>query len=218
MRRIVVSVLVALLLFPSFAKTKQDREILDLIKSIKESYSTITSFSADFKQIRKTPLLKDKAVTFGKFYFKKPDKLLLRFTKPYDISIFYRKNKIYRFNNKTKKYAVLNVKRHRENAVNFLNVSKTFDFLTKYFVVKRVETKADDIYLIFFPKKRRVKKRFKLVEMWLDSKTYLLKKVYIEEKDGIQTTVILSNVKVNIPLKDSLFEFDKKGFSKEKWQ
>lgn len=217
MRKIVAFLLVFLVL-PAFSKPKQDKEILDLLNKIKEHYSLIESFKADFKQVKETPLLTKKAVTFGKFYFKKPDKLLLEFTSPYKIKIFYKKNKIYRFDAKRKTYAVLNIRRHKENAVNFLNVSKTFDFLTKYFIIKKLETKANDIYLIFFPKKRRVKKRFKIVEMWLDPDTYLFKKIYIEEKNGTTTTVFINNVKTNIDIKDTVFSFSKKGYKREKWQ
>ncbi len=210
--------LLILFSFAVSAKVKQSEDILKLLEKIKQSYSSINSFEADFKQVRKSPLLKDAAVTYGKFYFKKPDKLRLKFLKPYSISIFYKKNRVYRFDYDTGKYAVLNIKRHRENALNFLNVGKTFDFLTKYFVIRNVETRGKDIYLIFIPKKRRVKKRFKIVEMWLDSETYLFKKIYVEQKDGTDTTVMLSNVKINLPIKDSVFEFSKKGFKKEKWQ
>ncbi|BBB31944.1 outer membrane lipoprotein carrier protein [Thermotomaculum hydrothermale] len=217
MRKIIVF-LIILFLLPAFSKPKQDKEILDLIKKIKENYLTIESFKADFKQVKKSPLLKNSAITYGKFYFKKPDKLLLEFTKPYKLKIFYKKNKIYRFDEKRKVYAVLNIKRHKENAVNFLNVSKTFDFLTKYFVIKKVKTKKKDIYLIFFPKKRRVKKKFKIVEMWLDSETFLFKKLHIEEQNGTVTDILVSRVKTNIKIKDSVFEFSKKGYKKEKWQ
>ncbi len=217
MRKLLAFLLI-LLVFPSFAKPKQDKAILDLLQEIKQHYSSIESFKADFKQIKKSPLLTEEALTYGKFYFKKPDKLLLRFTKPYSISIFYRKNKVYRFDHKRKTFAVLNIRKHKENAVNFLNVSKTFDFLTKYFVIKRLDTKGNDIYLILFPKKRRVKKRFKIVEMWLDPETYLFKKLYIEEKNGTTTTIIINNVKTNIEIKDSIFLFSKKGYKKEKWQ
>ncbi len=110
------------------------------------------------------------------------------------------------------------MKRHRENAINFLNVSKTFNFLTKYFVIKKIETKSRDVYLIFIPRKRRVKKRFKIVEMWLDPDTYLFKKIYIEEKNGTTTTIFITDVKKNIDIKDSIFSFSKKGYKKEKWQ
>ncbi len=210
--------LVLVFALPVFSNTKQDRVIVELISKIKGKYSNIESFEADFKQVRKSPLLTKEANTFGKFYFKKPDKLLLEFVRPYSISIYYKKNKVYRFDHKRKTYAVLNVRRHKENAVNFLNVSKTFDFLTKYFVIKKLETKRDDIYLIFFPKKRRVKKRFKIVEMWLDPKTYLFKKLYIEEKNGTTTTIFINNVKTNINIEDAKFSFSKKGYKREKWQ
>ncbi len=210
--------LLAFLVLPVFSKPKQDKDILELLNKIKSHYSSINSFRANFKQVRKSPLLKDKAITYGRFYFKKPDKLLLEFTSPYRIKIFYRKNKIYRFDEKRRAYAVLNVKRHRENAINFLNVSRTFNFLTKYFVIKKIETKSRDIYLIFIPRKRRVKKRFKIVEMWLDPDTYLFKKIYIEEKNGTTTTIFITDVKKNIEIKDSVFSFSKKGYKKEKWQ
>ncbi len=217
MRKIIAFLLVFLVL-PVSAKTKQDKEILDLLKEIKLHYSKIESFEADFKQVKKSPLLAEKAVTFGKFYFKKPDRLLLEFTSPYKIKIFYKKNRIYRFDAKRKTYAVLNIKRHRENAVNFLNVSKAFDFLTKYFVIKNVKTEGRDIYLILFPKKRRVRKKFKIVEMWLEPKTLLFKKLHFEEKNGTVTDIFIENVKTNKEIKDSVFSFSKKGYKKEKWQ
>ncbi len=218
MKKLVVFSLLFFVSFFAGAKGNKDREIIELLKQLKAHYSKIDTLYASFRQVKKSPLLRKPAVTYGKFYFKKPDKLLLRFTDPYDIGIFYKKNRIYRFDFKNKRYAVLNIRRHKENALNFLNIPKAFYFLSKYFVIKKIDTKGKDLYLIFFPRKRRVRKRFKLVEMWLDRKTLLIKKLHFEEKNGNITTIILSDVKINSLIKDSIFRFSKKGFSKEKWQ
>jgi len=204
----------------SFAKKQKNSspEILELLKNIAKSYNTITSFEAKFTQTKKTKLLKKPAVTYGTVIFQKPDNLVLTFDKPYDFSIYLNGKKATKINRKENTYSVVSLKKEKSNLMNFLNISKTFKFLDKYFYIEKLNTKGKLIYIICLPKKRRVKKKLKIVELWLSPENFIIKKLIIEEPDYTITEVNLDKIKINNPVEFKTFNFNLKGMDKQEWR
>lgn len=193
-------------------------EVQKLMAETSDRYASIETLKTRFVQVRKTRLLKEPAETEGYFYFKKPDKLLWEFTKPYRIRVFYTEDDVIKVDRDKETYATLNVRKYKEPLLNILNVNKAFEFLDEYFIIKEIDTKLEDIYIIFIPKKRKVKKRIDLVEAWLDPETLLFRKIKVLEDNGTETVIRFLDTEINVPLKDDRFEVELKGLEKEKWQ
>lgn len=203
-----------------FAKnsSKSSQEILELLKNISESYNKINSLKADFTQIKTSKLLKEVAITEGNISFKKPDLMLLNFNDPYHISIFLKDKKVIKIDKKQKIYSTISLKKQKSNLMNFLNISKTFQFLDQYFYIEKVNTKGKLIYIICIPKKRRTKKKLKIVELWLDPVNYIFKKIKIEEPDNTITEIRLKNIKIDTKIEDNLFTYSLKNMEKKEWR
>lgn len=213
--------LLSLILFCATAAATDSMPAADAQKLLTETsvrYAAIETLQTRFIQVRKTRLLKEPAETEGRFYFKKPDSLLWEFTKPYQIRVFYTENEVIKVDRDRNTYSTLNVRKYREPLLNILNVNKAFDFLDKYFIIKEIDTKLEDIYIIFIPKKRKVKKRIDLVEAWLDPDTLLFRKIKVKEDNGTETVIRFLDTEINIPIPDDRFEVDLEGLEKEQWQ
>ncbi len=193
-------------------------EVQQLMAKTSDRYASIDTLKTRFVQVRKTRMLKEPAETEGRFYFKKPDKLLWEFTKPYRIRVFYTEDEVIKVDRDNNTYATLNVRKYKEPLLNILNVNKAFEFLDKYFIIKQIDTKLEDIYIIFIPKKRKVKKRIDLVEAWLDPETLLFRKIKVKEDNGTETVIRFLDTEINVPLGDDLFDVKVEGLEKEKWQ
>lgn len=189
-----------------------------LLTETTSHYETIETLAASFTQVRSTRLLKKPAVTKGKFYYEKPGRFLWQFTSPYTISVLSKGKYLIKTDPKHGVYSRLKVKKYKSTLMNFMDVSKAFEFLNKYFYIKQIDTKLKDIYIIFIPKKRRVKKRVKLVEVWLYPDTRLFHRIKVKEKNGSVTEITFHHCKINRKLPAGIFDISLKGLKKEKWQ
>jgi outer membrane lipoprotein-sorting protein len=213
-------VFVSLISFQALGKSGKSSSpvILELLQKIANSYAGITSFRAEFTQKKTSKLLQKPAITKGEIVFKKPSQVLLKFEKPYNISIYLKNKKVTKIDYTDGSYSLISLKKHKSNLMNFLNISKTFKFLDKYFYVDKLNTKGDLLYIICLPKKRRVKKKLKIVELWLDPETFIFKKIHIEEPDNTITEVTLTNTKINDKVDETVFDFSLKGLEKKEWR
>ena len=190
----------------------------EILNQTSAKYAEIQTLETDFVQVRNTRLLKEPAETRGHFLFRKPDGFLWQFTSPYRLRIYYQKEEVIKLDDDRKTYATLNVKKYRDPLMKFLNVSEALDFLEKYFIVKEIDTKLDDIYIIFIPKKRKAKKRVTLVEAWLDPDRLLFKRIKVQEVNDAETTITFTNTRINGDIPMDRFTFSLDGYEKEKWQ
>jgi len=193
-------------------------QVEKLLQETTSQYETIETLSASFTQVRSTRLLKKPAVTKGEFYYRKPAKFLWQFTDPYTISVLSEGKFLFKVDKKRGTYSKLKVKKYKSAIMDFMDVSKAFHFLNKYFYIKQIDTKLKDLYIIFIPKKRRVKKHVKLVEVWLYPDTRLFHRIKVEEKDDSVTEITFHHCKINQKLPAGVFDINLKGLKKEKWQ
>jgi len=193
-------------------------QVEKLLQETTSQYETIETLAASFTQVRSTRLLKKPAVTKGKFYYEKPAKFLWQFTDPYTISVMSEGKFLYKVDQDRGVYSKLKVKKYESTIMNFMDVSKAFKFLNKYFYIKQIDTKLKDLYIIFIPKKRRVKKHVKLVEVWLYPDTRLFHRIKVEEKNDSVTEITFHHCKINRKLPAGVFDISLKGLKKEKWQ
>ena len=193
-------------------------QVQKLLTETTSHYEGINTLFASFTQVRSTRLLKKPAVTKGKFYYEKPGHFLWKVTEPYTLSVLSKGKFIIKVDPRHGTYSKLKMKRFRSMVMNFMAVSKAFKFLNKYFFIKQIDTKLKDIYIIFIPKKRRVKKRVKLVEIWLYPKSRLFHRIKVEEKNGSVTDITFHHCRMNQKLPAGIFDVNLKGLKKEKWQ
>ncbi|RLE18273.1 MAG: hypothetical protein DRJ14_04210 [Acidobacteria bacterium] len=216
------SLLLAVLLatVPASARdnTLPPDQVEKLLQETTSRYETIRTLAASFTQIRTTRLLKKPAVTKGKFYYEKPGNFHWKFTDPYALSVLSTGKYLIKIDRKRGSYSKLKIKKYRSTIMNFMDVSKAFAFLNKYFYIKEIDTNLKDLYIIFIPKKRRVKKRIKLVEIWLYPDSRLFHRIKVEEKNGSVTDITFHRLKINRKLPEGIFNISLKGLKKEKWQ
>lgn len=189
-----------------------------LLEETSSRYADIRTLETDFVQVRNTRLLKEPAETRGHFQFRKPDGFLWQFTSPYNIRIYLQDTKVYKLDDDRKTVASLSVRKYKDPLLKFLDISEVMDFLNKYFIIKELDTKLDDIYVIFIPKKRKVKKRIRIVEAWIDSDRLLFNRIKITEVGDTETTISFMNTRVNGEIPMDRFAFDTTGYEKEEWQ
>ncbi|NOZ12903.1 MAG: outer membrane lipoprotein carrier protein LolA [Acidobacteria bacterium] len=213
-----LAVLIATLPAAALDNRLPQDQVEKLLEETTSHYQGIETLETSFTQVRTTRLLKKPAITKGKLFYRKPGFFLWKFTSPYTLSILSKGKYLYKIDRKRGTYSRLRVKKYQSIIMNFMDVSKAFKFLNKYFYVKQIDTKLKDLYIIFIPKKRRVKKRVKLVEIWLNPDTKLFHRIKVEEKNGSITDITFQDCKLNRKLPENIFEVHLKGLKKEKWQ
>lgn len=114
-------------------------QVEKLIADTTNRYKTIQTLTASFVQVRSTRLLKKPAVTKGKFYYRKPAQFLWKFTAPYTISILSDGKHLYKIDTGHRTYSKLRIKKYQSTIMNFMDVSKSFEFLNKYFYIKQFD-------------------------------------------------------------------------------
>lgn len=170
----------------------------DTVSKLQKKYETISTIEADFVQEATSKAMKRSDTSEGKVYFKKPGKMRWEYKKPLQDLIVS--------NGKTVWVFQPDLAQAIEKPFDAGAAGLATDFLSgigdlkKNFKVKVVD--ANTVTLVPKDSGENIKK----ITLALDAKG-LVKKTTIDDAYGNETAITFKNMKTNVELKDSLFEF-----------
>ena len=194
MRRLYVILTSLLLPFFLSARTQDSQELL---RKIAETSSAMTSFSADFKQVREVALLDAPAVSTGQMQYRNDGRILWRYITPSAYQIAFTPTEV-------------RINKGGESQVMGLNDNPFFGQLRTLllgimsgeqltgdgrFQISIAQTNPE-IVVRMIPVQRQIKRMFSEMLISFSPENYVVSTVVMNETDGSSTTIIFSSVKV----------------------
>jgi len=166
----------------------------------------IESMTCSFVQTKHMSLLADELVSHGTMAFEKPGHLRWEYTRPYSYRFVLNGDRVF-------------VGNDDRNSVIETGNSKIFGTIARVMmntVTGRIEELGADFgvevsgtspgrVVTLTPKKREMKQMFKSVRLTLDEKSGTVGHIKLCEKNGDETDIVLSDIKLNIPVDAALF-------------
>jgi outer membrane lipoprotein-sorting protein len=207
----ILSIVLSLLLCPLQAfsvenNPKPAQELNRVINNIKEKGKNLKTFTAKFRQTRKTHLLREPLYSEGMIYFDSSGKLLMKVTSPSPLLILFKKNTLliyYPEISKTEKRYIGNT----ENIIKkYFGIGQTGEALKKQYEIKlSTNQKSDGYYLDMLPKQRAISKHIERIEVLVNPETWLPERIFLKEVKGDQSTLWLQFDSINQPLPPGIF-------------
>ncbi len=194
MRRLYIILTSLLLPFFLSAQTQDSQELL---RKIAETSSAMTSFSADFKQVREVALLDAPAVSTGQMQYRNDGRILWRYITPSAYQIAFTPTEV-------------RINKGGESQVMGLNDNPFFGQLRTLllgimsgeqltgdgrFQISIAQTNPE-IVVRMIPVQRQIKRMFSEMLISFSPENYVVSTVVMKETDGSSTTIIFSSVKV----------------------
>ncbi|MEE8432295.1 MAG: outer membrane lipoprotein carrier protein LolA, partial [Candidatus Desulfatibia sp.] len=188
---------------------KPDQELNRVIKNIKEKEKNLKTFTAKFRQTRKTHLLREPLYSEGMIYFDSSGKLLMKVTSPSPLLILFKKNTLliyYPEISKAEKRYIGNT----ENIIKkYFGIGRTGEALKKEYEIQlSTKGESDGYYLNMLPKKTAISKHIERIEVLVNPETWLPERIFLTETKGDQSTLWLQFDSINQPLPPGIFSID----------
>jgi len=194
---------------PTFASEKHpmpDSELNRVIQKIKEKEKNIKTFTAAFRQTKKTYLLHEPLHSEGLIYFDSSGKLLMKVVSPSPLVILFNNNTFVIFYPEISKAE----KRYIGNAENiikkYIGIGQPVEALMQQYEIHLSSRKASaGYYLKMIPKEKAMAKHMDSIEVWVNPDTWLPERILFKEVKGDQTTLWLQFTSINQPLPSGIF-------------
>jgi outer membrane lipoprotein-sorting protein len=192
------------------ARTAAPAETLNqVLTRFDQVQGQIRTLSAEFIQTTRSPLLKDPIVAKGRFYLTKPDSVLWEYSAPEPMRFAVADGKYTGYFPERKKAEKRDIKRWSEQLFRFFGVGQGSKELGKFYEIALGESGQahEGAYLLVLsPKKRRVRKRFDEVRLWVDPTSLLPVRIEYVGKDGNEREIRLLNTRFNPDLAAGLYD------------
>lgn len=190
-------------LFFLLASASSADELKDVLSRLQEKYNNIASVEADFTQEAYQKGFNATQRSDGKVYFKKPGKMRWEYKEPLDDLIVSNGKMIWVYQP--------DLDQAIEKPVEGAASSMATDFLSGMGNLKRdfkaalTGSEGGAYRITLVPK--QAQPNMKRLVLEIDKNSMLLVKTTVIDHFGNETRVELKDIKTNIPLKDSIFEF-----------
>jgi outer membrane lipoprotein-sorting protein len=181
-------------------------QVLDRFDQVQGQIRTL---SAEFVQTTRSPLLKDPTVATGRFFLTKPDSVLWEYSAPEPMRFVVSKGQYTGYFPERKRAEKRDIKRWSEQLFRFFGVGQGSKELGKFYEIALGDPGSgnrNEYLLVLSPKKRRVKKRFDEVRLFVDTGSLLPVKIEYFGKDGNQREIRLVDTRVNPDLAAGLYD------------
>ncbi len=183
---------------------KVDPGLIELIEKIDEKGSSIVTIRARFVQRKEISLLKEPVEMKGVFYLRKEDGIRFEFEPKDDLTLIITKEEMVSISPEAKKANRIKMKKRRTDLTRGI-LSEKLKFLLGYFSITRASSQTGNQHLLLKPSKRKLKKRFRDIQIWVNSE-HLIHQIKVTSKDGDTYELALTNIELNVELAPDLFK------------
>jgi outer membrane lipoprotein-sorting protein len=179
-----------------------------LVERIRVESARRTSMEADFVQVKSSALLQEPLESSGVFSFQAPDRARWEYQLPEPVSLVIEGEEMVTWYHELERAERVSVGRLSSKVLEYLSASSSIGTLLEYFTVY-LHTPADPAapYLLdLIPRYKRLEKRLKQLEIWIEPETYVPVRLRYTEADGDITDYLFENVRVNEEIPAERFE------------
>ena len=194
----------------AMAASAKDRKVepglAELVARIDQKIETVGALKADFVQRKEISLLTEPVEMRGVFYIKRPEGMRFDFEEKEDLQIIMTEDEAVSLSPAAKKATRIKMKKSHGKIAQRL-LSNPLKSLLNHFSIGRVEKESEDgthHHLQLTPTKRKLKKRFKKIEFWVNGDS-LIYRIKVTQGDGDIYELILENFEINPELDADLF-------------
>lgn len=170
---------------------------------VQKKYKIIKTLEADFVQVALSMGLNKGKVSSGVVQIKKPGKMKWQFKKPVEDLIISNGTMMWIYQKDLNQVIETKVEVNTPQvAMNFLAGAGNME---KDFKIELTDTTASVYELKLYPKEAIP--HISEINLFVDKKEFLVLKTVVKDAFGGETSVAISNIKINSEIKDSVFEF-----------
>lgn len=219
-RALVASLVACLVAFPLAAQDElpaprdpsvEAEDRLDiLVEKIRIESARRESLEADFIQTKESALFLEPVRSTGVFSYRSPDQARWEYVEPDPVSLVIAGEEMLTWYRDLGKAERFNVGKQSQRVLEYLSASSSIGTLLEYFDV-RMHTPADPSapYLLeMSPRFKRIEKRVKKIELWIEPENYLPVRLRYLEADDDVTEYEFRNFRVNEELPSERFELE----------
>lgn len=184
----------------------QKGSLQDLLARVDARLSSLQSLSASFDQTRQIKLTGEKIEAKGRLYLRKPKEILLDYTEPERQKLLVKNSMVMIYLPSLNQIQRFNLDASKEEQDLFV-FWEPLGNLEKRFTIAPARQKDSRFrYVELVPKDEAA--GFKKLILGIDTALLLPRVIEVEEDGGDVVKMVLSNVKVNLGLSESLFELN----------
>ena len=183
----------------------------EVLMRFDEVQDSIRTLSASFTEISTNQLLIDPISAEGQFFMTKPDSIRWEYSFPEEMRFVIFQDQYTGYFPKQKRAEKRNIQRWSEHIFRFFGLGQGSQELMKFYDITLDPThdsSTGTYVLVLKPTKRRVRKRIPEVRFWLDTETYLPRRVEYLSKSGNARTVEFHEIRLNPDLAASMYHVE----------
>ncbi len=179
-----------------------------LVERLRIASSERRTMQADFTQVKESALLKEPLLASGVFSYEAPDRARWEFLEPEAVSLVISGDEMvtwYRDLGRAERYEV---GKQSQKVLEYLGASTSIIALLEYFTVylHMPEDPTEPYRLRLEPRFKRIEKRIKELEIWVEPERYLPVLLRYVEADDDVTEYRFDNFRVNEDIEEGHFE------------
>lgn len=204
--RHLLSPLFILIACTAFAQTFTPvKDVPAVVQKIIEASKKINTIQCDIEQQKQVAMLTDKAISKGKFYFKRTNMVRIDYTKPTKNLVVMNAGKMMvQDDKKTSKMDMHRSKMFQQLSNIIIGSIDGSLFTGKDFKVSYAESKTQ-VQVTLKPVSKTLANYLSTIELVLDKKDYTAVSLQMNEPSGDNTLLLFTNKQLNVAVADELF-------------
>lgn len=181
------------------------KDVPAVVQKITEASKKINTIQCDIEQQKQVSMLTDKAVSKGKFYFKRTNMVRIDYTKPTKNLVVMNAGKmLVQDDKKTSKMDMHRSKMFQQLSNIIIGSIDGSLFTGKDFKVSYAESKTQ-VQVTLKPVSKTLANYLSTIELVLDKKDYTAVSLQMNEPSGDNTLLLFTNKQLNVAVADELF-------------
>jgi outer membrane lipoprotein-sorting protein len=186
---------------------RNDQLVDSLLEQVGQKFKQMKSLEIDFEQNKNLKLMLQPLNSTGVLLFKLPDSFLWRFSNPDPTVMTLRGDKLVIHYPSLKQADILDVQEYKDRIGNYLEMTDSMHKLKRYYTIRIPEEGKEAYYLELTPKRRRIREKIDLLEIWISRETLLPVKIHYTEPNGDSTMVKITKFVINPEIDSKAFEY-----------
>ena len=197
---------------PGDASLPSMERVQALIERMRVEQKSFQSLRANFEQHTESEMLVEPELAKGAFFYQSPDKVRWEYTHPTPKIILIDGDQMTTWYQDLGRAEVLRVGRHSDRVIKYLGASGSMETLLEYFTLRVRWPEADSdgapYRLNLDPRYERIAKRLEVVNVEVDSHSFLPVRLHYVEPSGDATEYLFSDFQVDSGISEDHFNLD----------
>ena len=198
-------------LFPPalVAQAPAQPSLQEVVERFDAAQAAVQTLEAPFTLTTRRALLKTPTVTKGTLYLQGSDFAHFAFSAPDDLILHLTPKELVSYSPSAKQGERLKVGHVIHANRKFLGLGQKLSYLAQYFEIGLGSSSEvqGTLFLTLTPKTLGMKRRMQAIDLWVDQRTWLPRRVLWVDRGGDSWQVDLGPLKTNQPLPDSVTGF-----------